>query len=61
MTRHSEPRLGYVWLVALVVTSTPLLLALCRGMWATPYPIRETVRLVDLAGVMRPDPRTWPV
>jgi hypothetical protein len=56
MKRHPEPRSSHVWLAAVVVTSIPLLLALCRGMWATPYPISETVSLLQLAGVMEDAP-----
>ena len=52
MKRRSEPRSGYAWLVAVLMTATPLLLALCREMWVTPYPISETVSLLQMAGVM---------
>ena len=54
MTRHLTPRSGRMWFVALLLASTPLLFALIRGMWFAPYPISETVALMDLAGVMDP-------
>lgn len=52
MSGPSERRSANVWLVAAFLTSTPLLLALGHGMWVMPYPISETVSLLQTAGVM---------
>ena len=46
---------GRFWTTAALITAAPLLLSLCWAMWTAPYPISETVGLMELAGVM-PDP-----
>jgi hypothetical protein len=51
LSRHQ----GRFWTTAALITAAPLLLSLCWAMWTAPYPISETVGLMELAGVM-PDP-----
>ena len=36
MNRHFTSQSGRTWLVALLMTSTPLVFALIRGMWFAP-------------------------
>src|SRR5262245_23092765 len=57
-----ETGLGYrgrFWSTAALVTAAPLLLSLCWAMWTAPYPISESVGLMELAGVM-PDAHPAP-
>lgn len=56
----------YLWLAAVVLVSLPLLLNLCAAMWRTPFPISETVALLedDLsvstpAAFFNPAVRSW--
>jgi len=50
---------GRFWSIAALITTAPLLLSLSWALWTTPYPISETVGLMELAGVM-PDPHPAP-
>jgi hypothetical protein len=43
---------GRFWTTAALITAAPLAISLCWAMWTAPYPISETVGLMELAGVM---------
>jgi len=47
MERSASRRREYAWLAAVVLTSLPLLLSLFAAMWRAPYPISETVSLLE--------------
>lgn len=42
----------HVWLAAALLTALPLIVALSREMWEAPFPISETVAIIEVAGVM---------
>jgi hypothetical protein len=66
MKTFVSQRREYFWLAATAVVSLPLVFALCQAIWHTPYPIGETIALLedDLnapspAGFFDPTIRSW--
>jgi hypothetical protein len=46
------PRRQHAWLAAAAITTLPLLLLLGREMWEAPFPINETIGILQDTGVM---------
>jgi len=65
MEGSASARRQHVWLAAVLVIALPLIFDVCEGMWRTPYPISETVSLLQLYADASPssffDPtvRSW--
>ncbi|HEY6510206.1 MAG TPA: hypothetical protein VIY56_19420 [Vicinamibacterales bacterium] len=47
---HPDRRRELAWFAAVLALSMPLLFALCAAMWNSPYPISETVGILEDAG-----------
>ena len=50
--RYNRGLRKHLWFTASLVTALPLIAALCVTIWRAPYPISETVALLEGAGVM---------
>lgn len=65
MAGASPARRQYGWLAAVLALTLPLVFDLCEGMWRTPYPISETVALLQLyseaplGSLFDPTVRSW--